>query len=303
MGLLLAGAATGCVKDSANDYDVAVELAFRPAHYAPVRAENAAEEELFPTAMTFAATVWQLAAGQRWNYDAAEATTLLDSEPVSYDGAWSPATATLWPDRHHTLTAIGYAPVGSAERCTKDEGVVFAVDTRTEQRDLIYTTLQAERTKFTDDGVINLPFRHALAEMSFRVKNQVYDGERITIRRISVEEIAVEGTFSSLPEAAWSVSALRDGVEFFAGEGATAYDPAPMGRTVKVIPQGVRSGVTVEYDYTTAAGATIPATITTAPLNLSVEAGRHYVLTLSVSMNAAKVVEREICNQRLNGEQ
>ncbi len=312
----------GCVKDDVNDYDVDMPLAFRPTHYghsqaavddtAPAVPQDMTADQmpdiptddhndLFPTDMVLGVTAWQLDEKQTWAADAAEAVAILDSAPISYDGVWTTADEPLWPSRHNTLTVIGYAPHGAATRCTREEGVVFTADTRTSEcPDIMFTPLLVERTKFTDGGRITLPFRHALAEVEFRVRNQAYEGEGIVIRSIKVDGVAVEGTFHSLPEPTWRTSDTRIAAEFFSGTQETSHTAAPIGKTLRIIPQDLRSGVTIEYDYRTAAGTTLPVVVTTNPLKLRLDGGRRYTLTLAVSMNAAKVVEQEICNRRLN---
>ncbi len=290
----------------------------RPTHYdhnravlhgAPMAADELPEiptddhDDLFPTDVVLGVTAWQLHDGQTWLEDAAAATPALDNEAISYDGEWATADDRLWPSRRNTLTVIGYAPYGAADRVTREEGVVFTADTRTEMADLMYTPLLVERTKFTDGGRITLPYRHALAEVEFRVRKAVEEGEQIAIRRISLDGVAVEGVFSSLPEPEWRPTEARADMEFFAGNEECGYIAGPIGKRLKMIPQGLRTGVSVEYDFRNLAGATTTVTTTTEPLYLRIDAGRCITLTLSVNAQSAQVVEREICNRRLTNKE
>ncbi len=358
----------GCVVNRGDDYDPAVELAFRPQLYVQVRSDipapdatetvtapetvtdalaatasaataaaattsatagsnpdalaatptgtapapgntapetgtpgtpgTPASEAIYPEALPFGVSAWLLPEGQSFADHAAEASEFLTRCEVAYDGAeWSCVPTKEWSPKTTRLSFIGYAPYDAAAGCDAVRGVVFDnVDTSLEQTDLLYTDVVADRSKTESGGEVALPFRHALCRVDFRVKNLVADDEKVVVRSITLDAAAQCGSFHSLPEPAWQLDASRAPITFFEGEAPTDHTPREAGRSVLMLPQELDAPVTVEYDYTASHGVVLHQRLSTKTVTTRLEAGRHYVYTLSVGIDEVKFLLEVIEN-------
>ncbi len=291
-GVLLSLA--GCVSDRAEDYDPAVELAFRPQLYVPMRAEvqegQEGQQGGYPEEQPFGVSAWLLPADESFADHAAEAREFLTRCEVAYDGGeWLYTPPKEWSPKSTRLSFIGYAPYGAAAGCDAQKGVTFAdVDTSLAQTDLLYTDVVADRSKTQSGGVVAMPFRHALCKVGFRIKNLVAPAEKVVVRSITLDAAAVRGSFRSLPSPAWQLGEGRAPIRFFEGEAVTGHTPREVGRSVLMLPQDLASAVTVEYDYTNAQGVVLHRRLSTKVVTTRLEAGRHYVYTLSVGIDEVK---------------
>ncbi len=285
----------GCVVNRAEDYDSAVDLAFRPQLYVQVRAEG---QESYPEELPFGVSAWMLPAGQPFADHAAEAREFLTRCEVAYDGSeWLYEPLKEWSPKTTRLSFIGYAPYDAASGCDAVRGVTFAgVDTSLAQTDLLYTDVVADRSKMESGGEVAMPFRHALCKVDFRVKNLVEPAEKIVVRSITLDAAATLGTFHSLPEPAWQLDESRSPVRFFEGEAATEHTPREVGRSILMLPQSLDAAVTVEYEYTTVEGAVLHQRLSTKRVTTRLEAGRHYIYTLSVGIDEVKFLLEVIEN-------
>lgn len=286
---------TGCVINRAEDYDPTVDLAFRPQMYMQVRSEN---RESYPEGQPFGVSAWMLPEGRPFAEHAAEAEEFLTRCEVTYaDGEWRYEPQKEWSPKTTRLSFIGYAPYDAASGCDAERGVTFAdFDTSLSQTDLLYTDVVADRSKTESGGEVAMPFRHALCKVDFRIKNLVETTERITVRSITLDAAATLGTFRSLPAPSWQLAERREPIVFFEGEAATDHTPHEAGRSVLMLPQRLGAAVTVEYEFTTAEGATLRQRLSTKNVTTNLEAGRHYVYTLSVGIDEVKFLLEVIDN-------
>ncbi len=279
---------TGCVVNRAEDYDPAVDLAFRPQLYVQVRADG--QQECYPEEQPFGVSAWMLPAERSFAEYAAEAGEFLTRCEVAYDdGDWRYSPQKEWSPKTTRLSFIGYAPYDAASGCDAVRGVTFAdVDTSLSQTDLLYTDVVADRSKTESGGVVAMPFRHALCKVDFRIKNLVAPAEKVAVRSITLDAAATLGTFRSLPVPAWQLDESRSPIRFFEGEAATEHQPREVGRSVLMLPQSLDAAVTVEYDFTDAQGVVSHRRLSTKHVTTRLEAGRHYIYTLSVEIDEVK---------------
>lgn len=283
-----------CAVDRNDGYDHEVSLAFHPAMHMHVKSDA---PESYPQDQTFGVTVWSLPEGEDWAAGADDGDIYMESEcPAPQEGTlWLPAADMVWPASGNRLTAIGYSPSDAFGGCSASDGVTLAgFDVLQDQTDLLYTDPQADMDKIECGGVVPMPFRHALAQVSFRVKNRVAADEAIIVRSIRIDDAAHKGNFSSLALPQWTPSGEGTAFAFFEGEHETGPLPEEIGRVWKMIPQTLATNVTVEYEYRTAAGTGFSATLKTCPLQTTLEPGRHYTYTLSVGIDDVKFLQEII---------
>lgn len=288
---------TACTINRQNTYDPDVALVFQPAMYMHV-AED--EVERYPAGQSFGVSAWSLPDGLRWTESSAEASDYINSfeaEPMD-ELRWSCGEDIIWPSVTENLTFIAWAPYEAGQGCSKKEGVVYEVENiLKEQTDLLYTEPLRDMCKLECGGVVIVPFRHSLCQISVCVKNRVSAEERITVRKITLDNIAVSGIFGSQKTPQWQTGTQSASVGFFNGEFVTGADPEAIGREWLMIPQEIDTRMTVEFDFTTASGETITQNLRTIPLKMPLEAGRSYTLTLSIGIDDVKFL-KEIIKDR-----
>lgn len=270
---LLLSTFASCTVDRNDGYDREVDLAFQPAMHVPARSDVTEE---YPQGQPFAVRVWVLP----------ENEVYLDSEclPDSHGDIWFPETGKVWPESGKSLKAIGFTPADMFETC-KDGVACNGFDASENQTDLLYTSIQAGLDKNECGGVVPMPFRHALSQVDFRVKNRVAEDEAIIIRRIQIDDAAYKGDFNSTLSPQWRAEDDMKPFVFFEGEYDTGHQPEEIGRVWKMIPQTLATRVSVTYEYRTAAGTGFSTTVRTCDLQTTLEPGRHYTYTLSVGID------------------
>ena len=297
INILAVIALTSCTINRQNPYDPDVALIFQPAMYMQVAEDDV---ERYPTDQSFGISAWSLPDESSWTECAADAVEFFSSfEAAPVDELrWSCGEEILWPSVTENLTFIAWAPNEAGCGCRKTEGVTFEVDNVLEdQTDLLYTEPLQDMSKLECGGVVTVPFRHALCQISLCVKNRVAADEKITVKSLKIDEIAVSGTFSSLKTPQWRTGGQSASVAFFDGNFVTGPLPELIGSKWLMIPQEMETSLTVEYDFTTASGETITQRLKTIPLKMPLEAGRSYTLTLSVGIDDVKFL-KEIIKDR-----
>ncbi len=118
----------GCVMNRAEDYDPAVDLAFSPQLYVPVRA--GVQQGSYPEELPFGVSAWMLPAGQSFADHATEAREFLTRCQVAYDdGNWLYEPPKEWSSKTTRLSFIGYAPYGAAAGCDAERGALLPTST------------------------------------------------------------------------------------------------------------------------------------------------------------------------------
>ena len=268
--------AVSCMMDHKQEYDPSMELAFQPVMHV---ASKAVVGENYPAGQPFAINAWT-SDGQVYISGGTVA--------VDEDGGWTLEEGTLWPDRSKRLTIIGYTPAEAFTSCTETEGVTCTYDIRQSQTDLLYSDPQANLDKVECGGIVFVPFRHALCQVDFEVKNRVAKDEEIIIKSIKVDGIKPEGAFHSLPEPKWKAEGNPVEVLFFEGGQSTRNIPERIGTTWNIVPQALNTSVSVEYEYRRASDTGFTTTKKTCALQTNLKPGRHYTYTLSVGIDDVK---------------
>lgn len=302
-----AAAVAACVTEDRERHDPIVQLAFDPVMHARVRSAETAGMKMGqtdgtsmqkasdsdPAAMTFGVSAWQLPEEESWETDRLSAMPLLDAARLVRDGElWRPETGGEWPANGYTITCIGFAPHDAASDCNAVDGVCFKeVDTSADPGDLRYTQPQADLVKYHNGGAVTLPLLKALCEVDVRIRGvNGYEDTEVYIRSITLVDAAIRGDFHSLPVPTWTKHGDNAPLTIFEGEMRLGSVPQNAGSTRRLIPQGLNSAISVEYDFLTPDGTRVRQTDTTAPVVRELEAGHHYTFTLAVSPAGAEVI-------------
>ena len=143
-------------------------------------------------------------------------------------------------------------------------------------------------------GIVTIPFRHALCQMSICVKNRVFETEKIIVKDVVMDRIAGSGTFSSLKDPQWQTDEENVSVRFLEEPFQTGAHPEPAGKKWLLIPQEINTPLTVEFSFTVETGETITQRLKTIPLKMRLEAGKSYIMTLSIGIDDVKFLEEII---------
>ena len=293
-------AISGCTLDDAQENDPELELMFQPDMLMQVTPEGVGN---FPQEQSIGISAWKLHEDIGWKEGAEEAEAYLtlceasskevqiidtvSQRPVS-DVLWVIDNQPIWPNVNEHLTFMAFSPYSSDYYCDRFNGVTCDIDILRDQTDILYTDPVADRHKLRNGWVVPLHFKHALCEISFRVKNRVADDEDIVIQSISIDGVHHKGTFASLADPQWTLDESTDAWEIFEGEFETEQDPKLIGRTWLMLPQELDSQVNVKFKYTTFAETSINQSLKTISLKTHLQAGKSYVFTLSVGIDDVK---------------
>ena len=253
-----------------------VWLRFDPVLISATKAEEAPGE--YPAGTPFGVSVWEYAAGG----EATGGSVLLaDTRITCREGEWTPEPGVLWPGEEQELAVLAYAPFGRAAAIDQQEGIQFqGVDMEKEQTELLYTDFREGLTR-DHGGVVNLPFRHALAYVDFSLRTNAMASQKVEVRGIRLLSLYTKGSFHSLPQPEWTLSDAAHSVSFFTGkQEVIAENKVVSGSGAWVLPQIIQSTVEVSLDFT-AGGITSNLTLTSEPLVKRFEDGRHYTIVLS----------------------
>ncbi|MBR4294568.1 MAG: fimbrillin family protein [Bacteroidaceae bacterium] len=297
--ILIALMLAACTHDEPLEYDPDFAIKFQPSMYMHVSHDNV---EGFTEDMDFAVRAWSLPRGARWGESSANASEYLPATVAHCkeqsagnnsisDKLWSLSDQQLWPAAGTTLTFIGYSPASAACECNQTNGVTCTMDVAEEQTDLLYTQPCCDREKTTDGGIVPLVFEHALCRIDLRAVNRVAEGEKITIKKITIDEVLHKGTFTSLPAPQWKLDDSYKEIVLFDGTQELTSKPSAIGRYIFLPPQKLATALTVEFEYTTAMQTTIPQKQKTALMRTLLKAGRTYTYTLSVGIDEVKFLQ------------
>ena len=279
IGLLLAGllslAAAGCSLRIPDTDTTEVALTFDPVMYAPVKATSGE----YPADRDFTASVW--------NYgNPSTASPYLDAVRVTRSGnVWTPEPAALWPESDRRIVTLAASPLGAASSLRLDTGVVFTDIDTADQTDLLYTDPVTTVSRDATDGVVSLPFRHALSLMDFEMRSNASESQVVHVLGISLDRLHTRGSFASQPEPSWTSGGEADEVTFFTGKQAVTHKNEAVGQGRWVIPQPLATQVTVRIRVQEGEEVTTE-TLQSSPFRLQLEPGRHYTLTLACLLDA-----------------
>ncbi|MBR7134534.1 MAG: fimbrillin family protein [Bacteroidaceae bacterium] len=297
-----------CTHDEPLEHNPELALMFQPSMYMHVADDNV---EGFSEEMSFAVRAWSLPRAEEWNLSSAKATEFLPLSVASCKKAniaknssggnvtgklWTLGENVLWPSTSERLTFMAYSPVAADCTCDPVSGVTCTMDVSTEQTDLLYTLPCRDREKLKDSGIVPLTFDHALCRIDLRVTHRVSADEKITIKRITLDEAQYKGTFASLHDPQWTLEESSTAFTLFEGTQEAGSTPAAIGRYIFLPPQKLATPITVEFEYTTAFETTIPLTLKTVAMGTELKAGRTYTYTLSVGVDDVKFLQEIIRN-------
>lgn len=279
--LLLAG----CITDHKSGYDPDMEMLFHPVMQVAVKSHHSMED--YPVGQPFAVNVWTLEEGESWGDNSDDAELYHSGEPTYMidTDRWVLPYDKHWPERSKKVTVIGYSPVSSFNSCTSSDGASCIYNMRHDQADLLYTEPQEDLDKVECGGTVIMPFRHALSQVDFKVKNRVRGDEEIIIKSIRIDGVKCCGHFTSLPTPTWVLENEEMELSFFMGHQTTVNNPVEIGHTWNIIPQALSTKVTVEYEYRTSADTGFSLVLKTCDLRTDLKPGRHYTYTLAIGID------------------
>lgn len=278
----------GCVKTVRGGYDPDVPLVFDPVIYSATKA-TALSKGLYPEGQDLSVSMWNYRVGETPSdrSDQWLCNTLVQKSTAG-ESVWIPIPAAMWPENTLQSAVLASSPYGKAAATDLTDGVQFLdVDLAEDQTDLLYTDLSSGLTKFTGGGIINLAFKHALTQVDFQLRSSnAMDGEFAVVTSVSLEDVATRGSFHSLPEPGWVLDPARTEISFFDGEQELEQYNTPIGESRRLLPQTLTGRVRVTLRHEQPNGGPYGTeehehTLVSDYLNLRLQAGRQYTLTLS----------------------
>ena len=292
---LVTGILVSCIKDNEDILDYDVTLSFNPAIYSPVKSTV---YSIYPVNIPFGVTAYTHSKGLRMNEERTETESFLYNEKVEpSDGQWVPESKCNWPHVSKTLTCIAYSPFGVADECNFESGITFKnVDMEKSQEVILYTEPVENIHKSIYGGGGALPFKHALAGVSIRVKNLVDLKEKILIKGVRMLGVKYKGDFRSLPTPEWQLEEDETDLEFYKGESEIPQAPTDLGNGFMILPQVLNSCFEVDFSYHTSSGTYIEHTLKSRDIGTLIEPGRNYIYTLSIGIDEVKFMLEVIDN-------
>ncbi len=265
-----------------------------PVSYAPVVTSPSARTgeggctNLYPKEVPFAVWVRALDEQMLWAEYADESTSFIDNEQVEWNGSeWNTSAEHLWP-ADKALSLMAYSPASVEARFSVRGGIEFDnVDILAEGAEqLMFANPVSDQLYTFNNGVINIPFTPALAQLSFAVIPHVPDDVEVVVKKISVSNIQHCGSFCSLPEASWAPTGDTYEVVFFEGEESVMGSGyKQLGTTEWVLPQSVMARVKVVCDFH-AHGTVIPNQVFEADEKMMWRVGKNYAYTIKIYMDS-----------------
>lgn len=288
----------GCTQDEILDLDKEFRLMFQPGMYMHVSSTGV---EDFSINQTLGVCAWQLPEAKDNVTDLAGATLYLDiaeahsemmvEKPVpqsTHDVYWVVGDD-AWQVDSKPVAFMAYAPYQMPCRCDATDGITCSVDIQKDQTDLLYTEPQTAKQHTTLGWMVPLVFKHAMAQIQFRVCHRVTLAEKIIVKGISIESIKHQGDFASLRNPQWILTDSIAPLTYFKDEQTVGQIAKRVGNGQLIIPQKLDSRVKVEYDYVTADGISVPMeTYLDKKLTSQLKPGNTYIYTLSISRADAK---------------
>lgn len=288
----------GCTQDEILDLDQEFRLMFQPGMYMHVSSTGV---EDFSLDQTLGVCAWQLPEAKDSVTDLAGATLYLDvaeahsemmvEKPVpqsTHDVFWVVGDD-AWQVDSKPVAFMAYAPYQMPCQCDVTNGITCKVDLQKDQADLLYTDPETFKQQTTLGWMVPLTFKHALAQIQFRVCHRVTLAEKIIVKGISIDSIKHQGDFASLRNPQWVLSDHTAPLIYFHDEHTVGQIARRVGNGQLIIPQKLDSRVKVEYDYVTADGNSVPmVTYLDRKLTTQLKPGNTYIYTLSISRDDVK---------------
>lgn len=271
LGLVLL---TGCLSHTQYRGDTS-EIRISPAIALSTRTAAGGDgsgDASFPHERTF--RLWAVTSGSGRMY--------IDGEAAYYDGAsaWRPEGGEHWPSGG-SLLLYGFCPDSLTVTCSTDGTLrMQGFDASQSDSDLLYSV--ASQPYSDEDGVAGMPFRHALAQIDFRVRQALGADADVQVHSISISGAQTCGDFDSSLPLCWECTGGSRELAFFDGTAAVP-DLAPVyvGDGMPVIPQEAVCTISVSYSTMGAAGVRLYGqTAATSAFAASWSPGRRYTYTI-----------------------
>ena len=261
----------GCTANRATPAAIRENMRFNVAVTPNTRIAASSDKE-YPDNVPFA--VWAMDSGGKY---------LLDGVPseLNSEGLWQPEGGMLWPEGNPALVFLAASPFGRG-LCDTEKGIVFEDYDLSEDIDLLYTDPVRFKNQSSAHGVVPLDFRHALATLRFSVRARITDGVSLTVRKIIIEGLATEGSFSSIPAAAWTCGKQDGVVTVFDGSAKLDENRTVLGEGTYQIPQSGIVRVKVVFDYKSGE-VTVDGMQTDAEMQMILVSGKvsQYLITVT----------------------
>lgn len=186
-----------CTDDN-KEHNSELYLSFIPA----VQANTRAEAGVYPVDVPFG--VWGIENGS---------SLLLDDAIVLYEnGSWQPETPCLWKS-NSTLTFYAYSPYTLDFTYSAERGVQLECFDVLSGVEPLFThpVVNCDRRS---GGVVPLTFMSTLARVEFYVRSMEMSDSVIVLKSLSVDGMAYEGSFSSLPTPEWTTTDKQISLQF-----------------------------------------------------------------------------------------
>ena len=287
----------GCSLNEIHELDQEFRLMFQPGMYMHV---SSAGVEDFPAQQNIGVCAWHLPEAKDSVKDLAGATPYLDMAEahsqtmVEKPAAHSPGDM-LWvvDDEAWMVDAtpvafMAYAPYQMPCQCNATDGITCHVDLQKDQTDLLYTDPHTIKQHTTLGWMVPLMFKHALAQIQFRVCHRVMPAEKIIVKSITLDSLKYPGNFASLREPQWTTEGEYAPFTYYDDQFSAGIQPKRIGKGQLVVPQKLNTRVRIEYDYVTAEGNVVPIVEYTEKVTTNLKSSNTYIYTLSIGRGDVK---------------
>ncbi|MGN1212197.1 MAG: hypothetical protein ACI4TM_10965 [Candidatus Cryptobacteroides sp.] len=177
---------SSCDRNKSKDYDTFCDLCFEVACTPFTKADD--NDALYCL----------------WACDSATLEPELGNVPLIRQGQyWYPQDEYRW-NTSKALDIYAAAPYSKA-RFDLESGVCFDSYSLDENTDLFYIEPILGRRPTYSLGVVSLEFKSALSLIRFLVQSNCSSGNQVVVRKLTVNGLALEGSFHSLPVAGWNL--------------------------------------------------------------------------------------------------
>ncbi len=184
-----------------------------------------------------------------WAFDKNGDAFMQDS-PLSFrEGLnWVSDQHANWPES--TLDIYAYSPGGRAE-FSKEKGITFKDYKAEEALELYYGEPIISRQRETSNGLVGVRMVSPFAQVRFYLYSALPVYASLTVKKLELLGLSSQGTFTSLPDPAWSVDSQEDDVVYFEGEALAKEYPTVVGEALLCIPQEDQIMVRITCDLST----------------------------------------------------
>lgn len=214
-------------------------------------------------------------------------TIVVSDEEVRWNGSeWNTYSEYLWPEEK-MLSVAAYAPAEAEAHFSHQKGVVFNnVDVLSgDSRALMFASPTTSQKQISNQGVINIPFVHALSSVQFNVIPHVPSHVKVRVKSIKASNIFHKGSFSSLPQPLWIPQGESYEQTFFDGSVEVASgETKALDSQVWVLPQGANVNVKLVCDLVYEEGGELANQTFEVTEAMNWKVGREYTYTIKVYM-------------------